>query len=121
VIGIKTSTAPEKLPYAINRYRREADRHYEVLNRHLRGRDFIVGDTYTIADISAWGWLDRADRVLGIESDPLALYPDLKRFFDRIDARPAAARARLVGKDYVFKRDSDEGSRRAMFPSNYPK
>ena len=54
--------APEKLPYAINRYRREAERHYPVLDDHLAGRDFIVGGGYSIADISAWGWLDRAPR-----------------------------------------------------------
>jgi GSH-dependent disulfide-bond oxidoreductase len=51
--------APEGLDYARNRYRREAERHYQVLNDHLKGRNFIVGDSYTIADISAWGWLDR--------------------------------------------------------------
>jgi len=56
--------APEKLPYAINRYRREAERHYAVLDTHLEGRSFIVGDDYTIADISAWGWIDRANFVL---------------------------------------------------------
>ncbi|HEX3408522.1 MAG TPA: glutathione S-transferase N-terminal domain-containing protein, partial [Caulobacteraceae bacterium] len=52
--------APEKLPYAINRYLREAQRHYQVLDRHLNGRDWIVGDSYSIADMSAWGWLERA-------------------------------------------------------------
>ena len=56
--------APEKLPYAINRYRREAERHYAVLDKHLEGRSFIVGSSYTIADISAWGWIDRANFVL---------------------------------------------------------
>ena len=47
--------APEKLSYAINRYRREAERHYAVLDRHLEGRNFIVGSGYTIVDISALG------------------------------------------------------------------
>ena len=54
--------APEGLEYARNRYRREAERHYQVLEDHMAGRDYIVGDTYTIADISAWGWIDRASR-----------------------------------------------------------
>ena len=40
--------APEKLPYAVNRYRREAERHYAVLDKHLEGREFIVGGGYTI-------------------------------------------------------------------------
>jgi len=72
--------APEQLPYAVNRYRREAERHYEVLDKHLQGRDFIAGKEYTIADMSAWGWLDRAPVVLG-GSDPLGPYPNLKRWF----------------------------------------
>ena len=52
--------APEKIPYAVNRYRREIERHYRVLDRHLAGRDAIVGNDYSIADMSAWGWLGRA-------------------------------------------------------------
>ncbi|MBZ9937268.1 glutathione S-transferase N-terminal domain-containing protein [Mesorhizobium sp. BR1-1-16] len=112
--------APEGLGYAVNRYRREAERHYRVLDDHLAGRDFIVGESYTIADMSAWGWLDRASRVLKGEVDPLAPYPHLKRLFERVDARPAAARARAVAKDHPFKRDNDEATRRALFPSNYP-
>jgi len=57
--------APEKVPYAVNRYRREAERHYAVLDKHLEGRSFIVGNSYSIVDISAWGWIDRANFVLG--------------------------------------------------------
>ena len=47
--------APEQIPYAINRYRREADRHYRVLDTHLKGRDYIVGAAYSIVDMAAWG------------------------------------------------------------------
>ena len=112
--------APEDLDYAVNRYRREAERHYQVLNDHLEGRNFIVGDTYTIADMSAWGWLDRASRVLKGLEDPLAEYPNLKRLLNTVDARPAASRARQVGKDHSFKRVNDEETKRALFPSNYP-
>lgn len=114
--------APEKLPYAINRYRREAERHYAVLDRHLAGRDFIAGTEMTIADIAAWGWLDRAARVLMAEpgANPLAAYPELARWFAAIDARPAVARARAVGQGISFKREMDEEARRALFPSNYP-
>ncbi|WP_372027160.1 glutathione S-transferase N-terminal domain-containing protein [Tistrella mobilis] len=113
--------APEGLDYARNRYRREAERHYEVLDRHLEGRDWIAGDSYTIADISAWGWLERAERVLKGKTDPLADYPNLKRLFQAVDARPAAERARRVGSDHEFKTVIDEQAQRALFPSNYPK
>ncbi|WP_418459199.1 glutathione S-transferase family protein [Brucella intermedia] len=112
--------APEGLDYAVNRYRREAERHYQVLNDHLEGRDFIVGNSYTIADMSAWGWLDRASRVLKGVDDPLIFFPNLKRLFESVDSRPAAARARAVGKDHQFKKVNDEETKRALFPSNYP-
>jgi GSH-dependent disulfide-bond oxidoreductase len=112
--------APEGLAYAANRYRREAERHYQVLNDHLAGREFIVGDGYTIADMSAWGWLDRASRVRKGEADPLAAFPHLKRLFQVVEARPAVARARAVGTDHAFKKVNDEETKRALFPSNYP-
>jgi len=112
--------APEKLAYAVNRYRREAERHYRVLEDHMAGRQYIVGSDYTIADMSAWGWLDRAPRVLPGDADPLAAYPNLKRWFQLIDARPAVARARAVGKGHAFKKEVDDETRRALFPSNYP-
>lgn len=112
--------APDGLDYARNRYRREAERHHQVLEDHLAGREWIVGDAYTVADISAWGWLDRAARVLKGDGDPLAPYPNLARLFAAVEARPAAARARAVGTDHAFKTVRDEEALRALFPSNYP-
>lgn len=113
--------APQGQDYAVNRYRREIERHYQVVDDHMQGRDVLVGDSVTIADISAWGWLDRAARVMKGAEDALAPYPNLKRWFAAMDARPAVARARLVGKDHSFKTEMDEETRRALFPSNYPK
>jgi GST-like protein len=113
-------SAPEGLDYAVNRYRREAERHYQVLNDHLEDRSYIIGNTYTIADISAWGWLDRAARVRTGAEDPLGPYPNLKRLFETVDTRPAVARAREVGKDHAFKSVNDEETKRALFQSNYP-
>jgi GSH-dependent disulfide-bond oxidoreductase len=112
--------APEQIPYAINRYRREADRHYRVLDNHLAGRSFIVGDDYTVVDMAAWGWIDRAPIVLPGEADPLSAYPELKRWFQAVDARPAVARARAAVSRHPFKQEMDEAALRAMFPSNYP-
>jgi GSH-dependent disulfide-bond oxidoreductase len=112
--------APEGLDYARNRYRREAERHYRVLDDHLAGRQYIVGTSFTIADISAWGWIDRASRVMKGEAEPLAGFQNIKRWFDKINSRPAVERARAVGKGHAFKTTVDEESRRALFPSNYP-
>ena len=112
--------APEPLSYAINRYRREVERHYEVLDKHLAGRTVIVGTDYSIVDMSAWGWLDRAAIALPGDDDPLAAFPNLKRWFQSIDGRPAVARARAIANGHSFKQDMDEEARRALFPSNYP-
>jgi GST-like protein len=93
--------APTGSDYAVNRYRREAERHYQVVEDHLAGRDFIVGASYTIADMSLWGWIDRAARVMHGAAEPLGAYPNIKRWFASRDARPAVARARAVGTDHA--------------------
>ena len=109
--------APAGLDYAANRYLREAQRHYDVLENHMKGREFIVGNEYTIVDVAAWGWIDKAPFVLGEEG--LNPYPNLKRWFGNVNARPAALRAREIGKGISFKTEFDEETRRALFPSNF--
>ena len=111
--------APEKIPYAMNRYLREAERHYEVLDTHLEGREYLVGDEYSIADISAWGWIDKATVVLG--DTGLDNYPNLKRWFAAIDARPAVQKAREIPKKIDFKTELDEVAARALYPQNFDK
>ena len=113
--------APEGNDYSVNRYRREVERHYEVLDEHLVGREYLVGEGYTLADISTWGWLIRAAKVMKGTEDALAEYPNLKRWFEQVDARPAAARAKDVGTSHTFKTEMDEQTKRALYPSNYPK
>lgn len=93
--------APAGLDYAVNRYLREAQRHYEVLEKHMEGRVFIVGNEYTIVDVAAWGWIDKAPVVLGEEG--LEPYPNLKRWFNAINTRPAALRAARLVKTLSLK------------------
>ena len=109
--------APEEIPYAINRYRKEAERHYQVLNEHLAGREYMVGDSYSVVDIAAWGWIDKALPVLG--EGELAKYPDLERWFNVVNARPAVSKARAMSSSANFKSDMDDEARRALFPQNY--
>jgi GSH-dependent disulfide-bond oxidoreductase len=116
-VHFQTSTAP--VPYAINRYRREAERLYGILNDRLSDRSFILGDEYSIVDMSAWGWIDRYPVVLG--KDALDEFPHLKRWYESINARPAVARAKSIGQDIQFKTAFDEETLRSMFPQNYPK
>ena len=111
--------APEKPAYAVNRYRREAERHYAILDARLDGRPFLLGDDYTILDMSAWGWIERAKAVLPGSEEPLADFPHIARWHAAVSARPAAARARLVGTGHAFKQEMDEETQRALFPSNY--
>jgi hypothetical protein len=51
---------------------------------------------------------------------PLAAYPNIRRWFHAIDSRPAVAKARAIGSSHSFKKEVDEETRRALFPSNYP-
>ena len=81
--------APEKLPYAIDRYVRETGRLYGVLNRRLADRAFIAGDAYTIADMASYPWILPHKR----QSQNLDDFPHLKRWFEAVKARPATVRA----------------------------
>jgi GSH-dependent disulfide-bond oxidoreductase len=81
--------APEKIPYAIDRYVKETGRLYAVLNKRLSDRSFIAGDSYSIADIAAYPWIVPHDR----QGQNLEDFPHLKRWFEAIQARPATVRA----------------------------
>ncbi|NKB56384.1 MAG: glutathione S-transferase family protein [Alphaproteobacteria bacterium] len=108
--------APEKLSYAINRYRFEAKRHYGILNDRLADRPYILGDSYTIVDMAAWGWARLMPRVLDEAAwDEL---PNLKRLIDEITARPAGQGAEALAARHAFKTEMDAESHRHMFPSN---
>ena len=80
--------APEKIPYAIDRYTNEAKRLYGVLDKRLASRRHIATDEYTIADIAVFPWL-RSWQNQGID---WADFPRLKEWFDRIAVRPAVQR-----------------------------
>jgi GST-like protein len=109
--------APEKLPYAINRYRFEAQRHYAILDARLAERPYMLGDSYSIVDMAAWGWARLLPVVLG--DDALPSLPNLKRLVDEINARPAAERAIAIKDRHAFKTEMDEAALRNMFPGNY--
>ena len=80
--------APERIQYAYDRYSNEAKRLYQVLDRRLDGRDHVAGGEYTIADMAIFPWC----RLHGRQGQDLAEYPNIKRWFDTIAARPAVAR-----------------------------
>jgi GST-like protein len=87
------SYAPEKIPYAIDRYVKETSRLYAVLDKRLAGRDFIAGREYTIADMACYPWV-MPDR----QGQDIEDFPNLKRWLAAIRARPATARAYALVK-----------------------
>ncbi len=87
--------APEKIPYAMERYKNEANRLYGVIDRRLKGSPYIGCDEYTIADMAIVPWLRFPERQ-GVE---IGEYPHLKKWRDAILARPAAQRGCAVLAD----------------------
>ena len=87
--------APEKVPYAVDRYTNEAKRLYGVMDRQLQSHAYIAGSEYSIADIAIFPWL-RSWQNQGID---WADFPTLKAWFDRIGERPAVQRGVQVLAD----------------------
>jgi GSH-dependent disulfide-bond oxidoreductase len=102
--------APEKIPYAIDRYTRETQRLYGVLNKHLEGRAYIAND-YSIADIACYPWA-AAHEWHYID---LADYPNMQRWFNAIKARPATVKAYAVGEQYKRQTEMTPEMKKILF------
>lgn len=108
--------APEKVPYAINRYAREAERHWGILDAQLGKQRYMLGDAYTLIDMAVWGWATRAQFALGDEAfEKLA---HVRRHLEEISARPAAQRAVALKDRFAWKTEVDEEARKILFPQN---
>jgi GST-like protein len=102
--------APEKLHYAIERYTNEARRLYGVIDRRLAQSEWLGGREYSIADIATFPWLRSWERQ-GVVLDD---YPHLKKWYDRIEARPAVQRGVKVLAD-LRKPITDDKAREILF------
>jgi len=102
--------APEPLPYAIERYVKEAERLYGVLNKRLAVRQFIAGE-YSIADMACYPWIvpHRRQRV------DIETYPNVKRWFETIEARPATQRAYAIAERINQAPAVTDASRSVLF------
>lgn len=108
--------APEPLPYARNRYLREVERHYQVIDERLARHPYLAGAEYSIADMALWGWAISAGYIFGERG--LSAYPNVARLVEEISARPAAVRALALRERQTFKAAVDDEARRALFPQN---
>jgi GST-like protein len=108
--------APTGLDYAVNRYLCEARRHFGILDTRLATHRYMLGDTYTIVDMAVWGWARALPFILG--ENAWMKMSNLKRLFDEISARPAAARANALKDRHAFKTEMDTEARRNLFPQN---
>lgn len=87
--------APEQVPYAIDRYTKEAGRLYGVLDKRLDQARFLAGDDYSIADMATYPWSRSIER----QGHSLDDFPNVKRWFQEIEARPAVQRGIQVLAD----------------------
>ena len=110
--------APEQVPYAIQRYDFEAWRHWKIIDAHLAGKPWMLGDAYSVLDMAVWGWARAVPFALG--ADAWEQLPHVKRLLDAVNERPAAQRAALLKDRHSFKAEMDEDARRAMFPHLAP-
>lgn len=103
--------APEKLPYAIGRYVNETGRLYAVLDRRLADREFVAGSSYSIADIAAYPWIVPHE----LQGQKLEDFPNLKLWFETIQARPATVRAYEKAEAFKAHALDPEQSRALLF------
>lgn len=102
--------APEPLPYAIERYLKESERLYGVLEERLAGREFIAGE-YSIADMACYPWIVPHRR----QKMDIDAFPNLKRWFDAIRARPATERAYAIAERINTAPVVNDASRSVLF------
>jgi GST-like protein len=108
--------APEPKDYAVNRYMFEAERHWAIIDARLAKARYMVGDTYTIIDMSVWGWARALPFIFG--GDAWSQFPNIKRLVDEINDRPAVARVGELAAKHSFKAEMDEEAKTHMFPQN---
>ncbi|MEL4894605.1 glutathione binding-like protein [Crocosphaera sp. Alani8] len=102
--------APEKIPYAINRYVKETERLYGVLNERLKDREYIAED-YSIADMAVYPWIVPHQQ----QKQNLGDFPNLKRWFETMQNRPAVQKAYEIAKNLKTGATITEESKKILF------
>jgi GST-like protein len=104
------SYAPEKIPYAIERYTNEVNRLYGVMNKQLADRPFLAGE-YSIADMASYPWVLAAERL----GQPLDEFPHLRRWTEAMRSRPAVERGVAAGAELRQQGGLDEEAKKILF------
>jgi len=102
--------APEKVPYAIERYTNEVNRLYGVMNKRLADRPYLTNE-YSIADIACVGWIVPHKN----QGQDLDDFPNLKRWFETLTARPAVERGLKVGEEHRRNIAEDKEAQKVLF------
>ncbi len=102
--------APERIPYAMDRYVNETNRLYGVLNRRLADRGYVAGD-YSIADMAIYPWIVPHERQLQDLDD----FPHLKRWFEEVQSRPAVEAAYALAKEINGNPTMTEEAKAVLF------
>ena len=102
--------APEKIPYAMERYIKETSRLYGVLNKQLEGKEFVTGE-YSIADMAIYPWIVPHEA----QGQKLADFPHLKTWFEMMAKRPAVIRAYEAGKPLMSDAPMTDEQKRVLF------
>ena len=103
--------SPSKLPYAIERYQNEVRRLHGVLDKRLAEAEYLAGTDYSIADMATFPWLRNPDR----RNIDMNDYPNVKRWFEAVEARPAVQRGRAVLAENVRQGTMTDAEREIMF------
>ncbi len=103
--------APEKIPYAIDRYTKEAGRLYGVMDRRLGEVEYLAGNFYSIADMATYPWVRSIER----QGYSLDDFPNVKRWFQAIDTRPAVQRGLQLLADTKREGPIDPKAREMLF------
>jgi GST-like protein len=105
--------APAQQEYSASRYGFEAERHWRIVDERLATRRYMLGDDYTIVDISLWGWCRGLRYLLGDAA--WERFPHVGRFFDAVNARLAAHRVDRLAGSHPFKKETDAETRANLF------
>lgn len=103
--------APEKIPYAQERYIKETNRLYGVLNKQLEGKDWVAAGEYTIADMAIYPWIVPWDK----QGQNLNDFPNLKKWFEKMAARPAIQKAYAIADTININKPMTDEAKKVLF------